>query len=386
MEKRTKVGLLFSYDENWIGGTYYILNLIKALKAQDDSVQPQLVIFSTEEKNFDKIKALDYPYIAYQLVALPGYNLVEKVINKLYRSVAGENIITKNTLESDVSILFPGDVNYYFEKSGIPQLFWIPDLQDLHLPDFFSKKELEQNRKPRVWMEEQHKNILFSSYDSLKDFTDFYGKHEGERHVLNFAVTHPPYRDLKIEELLEKHQISQPYFFIPNQFWKHKNHRVVFDALKYLKEQGQLDFTIAMSGKEYDYRNPTYFDELKQFVQENKLEGNTRFLGFIDRSEQLKLMSQAIGIIQPSLFEGWSTVVEDGKAMNQTIIASNLAVHKEQLLDQGYFFEPKNHQQLADILVRVKQANNISIDFQYPDRIKKFGQDFIKIINQLVKN
>ncbi len=40
-----------------------------------------------------------------------------------------------------------------------------------------------------------------------------------------------------------------------------------------------------------------------------------RFLGFIDRGEQLQLMKNSIAIVQPSLFEGWSTVVEDTKAM-----------------------------------------------------------------------
>ena len=38
-------------------------------------------------------------------------------------------------------------------------------------------------------------------------------------------------------------------------------------------------------------------------------------LGFISRQDQLSLMRDAIAVIQPSLFEGWSTVVEDCKAI-----------------------------------------------------------------------
>jgi hypothetical protein len=53
-------------------------------------------------------------------------------------------------------------------------------------------------------------------------------------------------------------------------------------------------------------------------------------------------MNHALAIIQPSLFEGWSTVVEDVKAMNQHIIVSDLNVHRDQLGVQAFYFNPNN--------------------------------------------
>jgi hypothetical protein len=32
MAKRIKLGLVFKYDESWVAGSYYILNLLQALK------------------------------------------------------------------------------------------------------------------------------------------------------------------------------------------------------------------------------------------------------------------------------------------------------------------------------------------------------------------
>jgi hypothetical protein len=32
MDKRIKLGLVFKYDESWVAGSYYILNLLQALK------------------------------------------------------------------------------------------------------------------------------------------------------------------------------------------------------------------------------------------------------------------------------------------------------------------------------------------------------------------
>jgi hypothetical protein len=61
-------------------------------------------------------------------------------------------------------------------------------------------------------------------------------------------------------------------------------------------------------------------------------------------------MQNALAIIQPSLFEGWSTVVEDAKALNQHVIASSLSVHKEQLEKNASFFDPFDYKRLAELM------------------------------------
>jgi glycosyltransferase involved in cell wall biosynthesis len=57
-------------------------------------------------------------------------------------------------------------------------------------------------------------------------------------------------------------------------------------------------------------------------------------------------------VIQPSLFEGWSTVVEDAKAIGRPLIVSDLPVHKEQTenLANVWFFPKGSSQRLADVI------------------------------------
>ena len=40
MAKRIKVGIIYSYDENWIGGTYYYQNLIQSLNLLPERRKP----------------------------------------------------------------------------------------------------------------------------------------------------------------------------------------------------------------------------------------------------------------------------------------------------------------------------------------------------------
>src|SRR5690606_13213676 len=56
-----------------------------------------------------------------------------------------------------------------------------------------------------------------------------------------------------------------------------------------------------------------------------------KLLGLVPRDKQVAIFRHATLVVQPSLFEGWSTVVEDVKALGRPILASDLDVHREQL-------------------------------------------------------
>jgi glycosyltransferase involved in cell wall biosynthesis len=379
MVKRKRVAVIFSYNENWIAGSYYIQNLIFALNQLPDEEKPELVVLS-DEKDFEKIKTTQYPYLEYQPI-LPNYSLPEKVFNKISRTLFQKNIFEKRMNGTEANIFFPASHDDIFGLIPTSQkLFWIPDFQEHHFPDFFSEQVLAQRKRDIHKIIQANSPIVFSSEDSEKDFHHFYPSGSNKTYVLPFAVTHPSYDSLEIKSLLEKYQISQPYYFSPNQFWKHKNHIVVLEALKILKEQ-QVSCQVVFTGKEYDYRNPDYFDELKKYVADNKLTDCVKFLGFIDRKEQLKLMSESLAVIQPSLFEGWSTVVEDAKAMNKFVILSDLNVHREQLKQNVTFFNPRKPEELAACM---SDANRLTVFADYKQDIINFGRRFMNVVNEII--
>ena len=96
-------------------------------------------------------------------------------------------------------------------------------------------------------------------------------------------------------------------------------------------------------------------------------------------------MKNCKSIIQPSLFEGWSTVNEDAKAENVFILAANLNVNKEQLQDYPNYrlFNPSDANDLSN---EIKKENFITKKIDYTYNLKKFGLDFIKIINSINTN
>ncbi|MGF1533468.1 MAG: glycosyltransferase family 4 protein [Bernardetiaceae bacterium] len=385
-DRRPSVGLIFSYAEAWIGGSYYLLNLIKALGALPDPECPRLILYAEDPADFEIAqRETAYPYLQFEQATRPlSWRHPLRLLNKISYRFNQKLLLPEHNPHKASEVCFPNPKGYFYEVlSPRYPIFWIPDFQEVHLPHFFSEEEIKFRYATHQRIATQEKFVIFSSRDAQKDFQTLFPTSTVRSFVLNFAVSHPPYAHLDGAALRAKHGLEPGYFFAPNQFWQHKNQRVILEALAALKARGEGRIQVAFSGKMEDRRKPDYVPGLLAYVREQGLEEWVRFLGFLDRGEQLKLMSEARAVVQPSLFEGWSTVVEDAKAMNQHLILSNLAVHREQRPANATFFDPKNASSLADLLLQQatnppkKQIVDYSLD------VLAFGRNFLSILQAI---
>ena len=103
--------------------------------------------------------------------------------------------------------------------------------------------------------------------------------------------------------------------------------------------------------------------------------------------DQIQLMRRCLAVIQPSRFEGWSTVVEDARTMGKPMIISDFPVHLEQNPPYSYFFSQGNPQGLAAVLQKVttklEPGPNSTIEAKVRgenlDRVQQFGRRFLEI-------
>jgi glycosyltransferase involved in cell wall biosynthesis len=380
MAERTRIGLIFSYDENWIGGAYYILNIVHALNTVNDIRKPHIVVLATKNEDFELLKnSTKYPYLSYfKFPAKAHYSIIERVINKLSRLILNKNTIIKKPSQPDISFLYPAE-HKSIQIDGLKKVNWIPDFQEEFLPQFFSEEEILKRKKLQKETVAQGDSVVFSSKDAQQHFQKLYPESKADLKVIHFAVTHPDFSNEDIHLLKKKYDLPNNYFFAPNQFWAHKNHMVILKAVKQLKDKGE-EIVVAFSGKEQDRRNIGYVDKLKAFINQNQLEPNIKFLGFIERTEQLCILKNAMAVIQPSLFEGWSTVVEDAKSIEKHLILSNLNVHKEQIDNGVTFFNPNSEIELASIIQNMVEKLPENYNHNYDKKILSFGNDFLKLV------
>jgi len=376
MAERKRITLIYQYNDNWIGGTYYILNIIKALNFLPNEEKPQLTVIYGKNTDYSLIETINYPFIDF-VGADFTFSFVAKAINRISRSVLKKPLIKTILPLAQIDNLYP--VSDFISTRNVKNYFyWIPDFQEHYLPDFFSPREISDRRDTQLNIKRLEVPVVFSSNNAKDDFNKFYPGNTNKEAVLKFvSILDPKYAEVELDSLFEKYAITLPYFIVPNQFWKHKNQEVVLKALTLLKETG-LQFQVIFTGKEFDHRHPDHIANIKKYVIDNQLSENVSFLGFIDREHQLQLMKNSLAIIQPSLFEGWSTVVEDTKALNHFIILSNIPLHKEQINLNCLFFDPLDEKELASRILETLKGVTIQ-EQNYRINIIEFAKKFISI-------
>ena len=98
-------------------------------------------------------------------------------------------------------------------------------------------------------------------------------------------------------------------------------------------------------------------------------------------------MRKAMAVIQPSLFEGWSTVVEDARALGKPMILSDFPVHIEQDPPYSDYFERNNPEKLASLIknydLELKEGpcsdREAIAQIDNEKRIRAFGRRFLEI-------
>lgn len=381
MDQRKRIGVLFNTGKYWIGGVYYILNIIKSLEYLDDKDKPMLIIFYNDySESF--LKNITYEYKEFVF----HESNKRKPSYFLQSWISGKNAFVKNII-SDYQLkgLFPlSDYPVKLKKTDCVVAAWYPDLQHKFYPNYFTPFKLRMREMRLQFLLKHANNLVVSSNDTLSHFHRFYSLPERiKTHLLQFVSIMDDINFQDIEILKEKYEISRPYFIVSNTFYEHKNHMVVFKAIKLLLEKN-IDCCVIFTGKIVGCNNPKFVDGLVQYVKDNNLENSARLLGTIPRDEQLTLMKHALAVIQPSMFEGWSTVIEDAKSLQTQIISSNINVHLEQLGNNAHFFDPEDVEALAQYIQAFQdgQIKLLPVWNDQEKRIKSFAVNFLNIFKK----
>lgn len=327
-EKKIKIGLRIYSDNSWMGGIHYVLNWVKALNLLPIKEKPDVyLLFYNETGSFDKV--------GFQ-IAKDHAHLVKEI----------RPITDVPKLELD--LFFPV-TNIFEAPFDSPWAGWIPDWQCKHLPEMFDEFEIARRDYHYRLLAEKSPFLVLSSQMAYDDTDRIIGPIRVPMAKLSFPaiLDKNDFSPKRTNEILDKYNLPERFFLVCNKFWKHKNHMVVFKALAGLSE---FSICCVFTGDTTDHRWPEYFKQIEAFILDNDLTQSVKLLGSIPREDQLTLMQASLAVIQPSRFEGWSTVVEEAKALNKTLILSRFPVHLEQAIEGSHFFEPDDEKQLSEIL------------------------------------
>ena len=374
-KRKLRIGINLTYNSNWLGGVYYIKNIIFALNSLEETNKPYLIFFYTDASK-SYIDDIIYPYIDF-VKYMPRH----KYLGYLYSWVLRKNVYIFDIVkEYDLDGLFPiNDVPISCNTGKTKIVSWYPDLQHKFYPLYFTKLGLlfREWRIKLLLRNTQH--LILSSKDVQGHFEKFYKMPSSLSITVLPFVSNVQKSELDIDFIRLKYGVAGKYFIVSNQFYEHKNHKVVLEAISELKNDNE-NVLVVFTGKFEDYKNPKYVDSLKKLIHDTNIDNNVKILGIIPRDEQICLLQNSLAIIQPSLFEGWSTIVEDAKTLQLPIITSNIPVHCEQLGSKGIFFDPLNSSSLSLQMMKfIKNTEFYEYNGNYAETLNKFATDFINI-------
>jgi len=331
----------------WGGGVQYLLNFIQCL----DYVNKTTVI-----------EHLNIIVLMYEGDDIGKKELIKGIydINPDIKVIRMNKFVCLRSLLNEIKpdILIPV-LNTYVRGIIIPQVTYIPDLQEEYLTDLFDFNEVLTRRKSRQYIISKTKNILVSSKIVEKDIMKFYEPHNVNFHVLPcLPLSNRKFWDTSDADI-QKYNLPNNYFAVSNQFWMHKDHMTIFKAVDYLINTLHYDVNIVCTGKMEDYRNTEYIESLYKYIGEKCLNNKIKLLGHILRKEQLEIIKRSKGVIQATLFEGGAGGFSAQEAISygKSVILSNIEINKElQNFNGVYYFEKGNYLSLAKKII---EFNNV---------------------------
>ena len=385
MNKKIRIGFVPPPTKDWMGGVNYYKNLFFALNTHA-SEECEIFVFVPEDADSEVLSLYEDKVSQIVRTSLfkrkSFYWFIHKIISKFLGSnYFFEKLFSKYKLD----IVSHSAIT---NLKTIKCINWISDFQHHHLPHMFSDKEIRGRNNSFLKLIMDSDAIWLSSRDALNDFTNFVpSEYHDKAKVLQF-VSQPEESFYQIKDsdkdiILKKYGLPEEFFFLPNQFWKHKNHMFVFEAVKQLKNNGK-EICVVCTGKMKDYRHQSYIDEVSSFVKDNNLTNNIKLLGLIDYADVYKLINFSKVVINPSLFEGWSSTVEECKSVGKQMVLSNINIHKEQY-PESCFFDVKDLDSLIELLL-IDDFNTTYSDHRLDldQRTKSYSDGFINVVREVL--
>lgn len=366
----------------WAGGYNYQLNLFHALaKYCPGAITP--VVFAGKGHDVGELAPIRQVPAA-EIVCSAHFD--RPALTSLLPTMFAEDRGAISSFRSHKVDAVWENARFFGWRSPYPTVAWIPDLQHRQLPHLFSNTARRRRELGFQLQVLSGRTIILSSRSAERHCLSYYPRTKGRTAVVRFA-SEPSAELLNLDpgHVLQKYDLPRTYFYVPNQFWRHKNHRIVLDALALLAERGVRPVVAASGGG--DPNEPEYLEQILREAAGRGLAQQFRYLGMIPLVEVYALLRASAALINPSRFEGWSTTVEEAKSFGVPVILSDIDVHREQAEERARYFGTDDAPALAGHLQDFAHPPFVvrEMNDKVRERVREFAESFVSTTKQVVR-
>ncbi|PZN92997.1 MAG: glycosyl transferase [Alphaproteobacteria bacterium] len=342
----TRIAFEMIGGPQWRGGYNYLLNLLAILAAYRPGAIEALLFVGSDNDPSELAPFQDIPGVT--IIVDPWFDAhrrSRRMLSALFRDC--DMGTARRFMAKGADLVFT-NARLLGGSFPIPILAWLPDFQHLQMPQLFTRVAWWRREFGYRRQIGEASAVLLSSESARQDAVAAYSALHNV-HVARFAVPAPRNVNADADRaVVAELGVSGRYFFLPNQFWPHKNHECAIRAAALLSKAAP-DAMIVTTGT-VDARNPGRMAMLDAMIVESG--ANMRLLGSQPYAKVGALLRASKALVNPSRFEGWSTTVEEAKSAGKAMVLSNLLVHREQAGDAAFYFDPDDPAALAEALLQ----------------------------------
>ena len=329
--------------------------------------QFEIEVFTTQDENAIHLQKFDIPVVTFT------YSLVDRFLAKFSLSSVWQLIQSRMKIIGSFEeklVKRDCDLVYFVTPSShmlaLQKLNYIATVWDVchrDTPEFPEVRYFNE-----FFIRERNLNYLSSAIAILvdseysADSISFRYKIDHQR-LLSMPFVPSPFLDVDLskskDDVLKIYKLDTKYFFYPAQFWSHKNHIRILEALLILKRKGGKHTVVFCGG---DQGNKNY---VKKVVEQNNLDSQVCFLGFVPAEHMRGLYEGCQAVIMPTYFGPTNLPPLEAWMLGKPLIYS--AQFSGQVKDAAVLVDPDDASQLA-------AAITACMDKKFSEKIIKAGR------------
>lgn len=272
-----------------------------------------------------------------------------------------------------------------FVPKGIKLVMIIFDLSFLHFPSMFKKDDLYKltNWTKLSILHADHlitisnftkKDLMANYHVDKKKITVVYPGYDKD-------IFHPVKSKEKMKKVLNKYGLMGDYLIYVGTIQPRKN------LVRLIEVVARIEgLKLVMVGKTIgEGRQAWMFEDILNRPKKLGIEDRVVFLGFVETADLPYLISAAVALVQPSLWEGFGIPVVEAMATGTPVIVSNSSSLKEVVGDTGLLVDPASLDQIEQAIrtVRTDKKLRAKLSKQGLKHAKKFS--WKKMTKQVIK-
>jgi glycosyltransferase involved in cell wall biosynthesis len=147
--------------------------------------------------------------------------------------------------------------------------------------------------------------------------------------------------------------VPERYLFFPAQFWPHKNHLRVVQAVAKIRAERGVDVPVVMCGSASDPLRSGIRDRVRQTAEESGVGDLVKVMGYVEDKWMAPLYAGSRGVLLPTFFGPTNIPVLEAWAFGVPALTSDLRGIREQCGDAAVLVDPGSVASVAEGMYRI---------------------------------